>query len=124
MRSNYFKAALAFCAFAVIALTSSLSAQNRKLDFTLVNKTGLTIEQVFVSPSDDDEWGEDIMGKDVLKNNESVDITFSRKETTCSWDLKIVDAEEDSIEWTKLNLCTANEITLKYEGKHPTAIIK
>jgi hypothetical protein len=124
MRSNYFKAALAFCAIAVIALTSSLSAQNRKLDFTLVNKTGLTIEQVFVSPSDDDEWGEDIMGKDVLKNNESVDITFSRKETTCSWDLKIVDAEEDSIEWTKLNLCTANEITLKYEGKHPTAIIK
>ena len=124
MRSNYFKAALDFCAIAVIALTSSLSAQNRKLDFTLVNKTGLTIEQVFVSPSDDDEWGEDIMGKDVLKNNESVDITFSRKETTCSWDLKIVDAEEDSIEWTKLNLCTANEITLKYEGKHPTAIIK
>ena len=126
MTTTYRKAGLALCALALTVLTSSsvVSAQNRKLDFTLVNKTGLTIMEIYVSPSDSDEWGEDIMGKDVLKNNESVDIEFSRKETTCSWDLKIVDEDDDPVEWTKLNLCTANEITLKYEGKRPTAIIK
>lgn len=108
----------------VLASVTLHAAQNRKLDFTLVNKTGLTIDEVYVSPSDDDEWGEDVMGKDVLKDGESVDIEFSRKETTCQWDLKVVDADKDSIEWTKLDLCKANEITLKYEGKKPTAIIK
>ncbi len=120
------KAALAAAGLAVVvfATVTLHAAQNRKLDFSLVNKTGLTIDEVYVSPSDDDEWGEDVMGKDVLKNGESVDIEFSRKETTCLWDLKVVDSEEDSIEWTKLDLCKANEITLKYEGKHPTAIIK
>lgn len=110
--------------FAAFTSANAFAAQNRKLDFSLVNKTGLTIEEVYVSPSDDDEWGEDVMGKDVLKDGESVDIEFSRKETTCKWDLKVVDAEKDSIEWTELDLCKANEITLKYEGKHPTAIIK
>lgn len=126
MRTNLVKAATAVAGLAVVifATVTLHAAQNRKLDFKLINKTGLTIEEVYVSPSNDDEWGEDVMGKDVLKNNESVDIEFSRAETTCLWDLKVVDSEEDSIEWTKLDLCKANEITLKYEGKHPTAIIK
>lgn len=126
MKTRMMKAALVAAGLAVAILSSVQlqAAQNRKLDFTLVNKTGLTIDKVFVSPSKDDEWGEDVMGKDVLKNGESVEIQFSRKETTCMWDLKIVDEEDDSVEWTDLDLCKANEITLKYEGKHPTAIIK
>ena len=126
MRTNRVKAATAVAGLAVVILATVTlhAAQNHKLDFKLINKTGLTVEEVYVSPSNVDEWEEDVMGKDVLKNNEGVDIEFSRTETTCSWDLKVVDSEEDSIEWTKLDLCEANEITLKYEGKHPTAIIK
>ena len=38
--------------------------------------------------------------------------------------MKIVDEDDDDVIWTKLDLCTANEITLLYEGKKPTAIIK
>ena len=126
MKTRLITAGLAVAGLVMVVLASANlhAAQNRKLDFTLVNKTGLTIEEVYVSPSKDDEWGEDVMGKDVLKNNGSVDITFSRKETTCKWDLKVVDSDKDSVEWTDLDLCKANEITLKYEGKHPTAIIK
>lgn len=95
-----------------------------KQDFTLVNKTGLIINELYVSPSDDDEWGEDVLGRDVLKNNERVDISFSRKEKACKWDLKIVDEDDDPIVWEDIDLCKAEEITLKYEGKKPTAIIK
>lgn len=125
MKAKFLKAALGIAAVALVALTSvNVHAQNRKLDFTLVNQTGVDIAEVYVSPSNDDSWGEDVMGKDILKNKASVDIEFSRKETTCLWDLKVIDVEKDSIEWTKLDLCKANEITLKYEGKHPTAIIK
>jgi hypothetical protein len=111
---------------AVTAVASTVAApvQRRNLDFTLVNKTGLTIDEVYLSPTSDDAWGKDVMGRDVLKNGEKVDITFSSEETECNWDLKVVDEEEDSVEWEKLNLCTANEITLMYEGKHPTAVIK
>lgn len=114
-------AALALVAVASVTVTA---AQRRNLDFTLVNKTGLDINEVYLSPTSDSEWGEDVMGKDILKSGEKVDITFSSAETDCNWDLKIVDEDDDDIIWTKLNLCTANEITLMYEGKKPTAIIK
>lgn len=126
MKMRLIKAALATAALAVVVMGSATlhAAQNRKLDFTLVNKTGITIAEVYVSPSKDDEWGEDVMGKDVLENNKSVDITFSRSAKACKWDLKVVDEDKHSIEWTDLDLCTANEITLKYEGKKPTALIK
>ncbi len=124
---QYLKPAIVASCLAVVALASitlQATQQRRNLDFTLVNKTGLTINEVYLSPTNDDEWGEDVMGKDVLANGEKVDITFSSSETECNWDLKIVDEDKDDVEWTKLNLCTANEITLMYEGKKPTAIIK
>lgn len=124
---QYLKPAIVASCLAVVALASitlQATQQRRNLDFTLVNKTGLTINEVYLSPTNDDEWGEDVMGKDVLANGEKVEITFSSSETECNWDLKIVDEDKDDVEWTKLNLCTANEITLMYEGKKPTAIIK
>lgn len=124
---QYLKPAIVASCLAVVALASitlQATQQRRNLDFTLVNKTGLTIMEVYLGPTSSDNWGEDVMGKDVLKNGEKVDITFSSSETECNWDLKIVDEDDDDVEWIKLNLCTASEITLLYEGKKPTAIIK
>ena len=93
-------------------------------DFRLVNKTGWTFEKVFVSPSNSKRWGSDVMGRDVLEDGEAVRIRFSRDEEECLWDLKVVDKNGDSEVWSKLNLCKAREITLKYEHKKATAIIK
>lgn len=104
--------------------TTVMATAQGKQDFTLVNKTGLTISEFYVSPSDDDEWGEDVLGRDVLMHNDKVDISFARKEKACKWDLKIVDEDDDPIVWENIDLCKAEEITLKYEGKKPTAIIK
>jgi hypothetical protein len=120
------KLALLACALVGAALTSSVSAssQRRVLDFTLVNSTKYTVVELYVSPANDDKWGEDVLGEDVLKPGEKVDIEFSRGETTCIWDLKIVDEDKDEVEWTKFNLCEASEITLKYENGKPTAIVK
>ena len=113
---------------AVLALAASSSslgaAQRKNLDFTLVNKTGVDIMEVYLSPTSDDQWGEDVMGRDILEDGEKVDIKFSSEETECNWDMKVIDEDDDEIVWTKLNLCTANEITVMWENKKPTAIIK
>lgn len=116
--------ALCVAATAILFASAPTAEQNRKLDFTLVNKTGVVITEIYVSPSDDDEWGEDVLGKDVLKNGERIDIEFSRKESTCKWDLKMVDEDKDEGVWENLDLCTINELTIMWEGKKPTAIIK
>ena len=110
-------------AMLAVVVAPSLSAQS-KLDFTLANKTGLTIDYVYVSPTNSDEWGDDVMGRDVLKHGDSVDIVFSRSEKSCMWDLKVKDEDGDEVEWTNLDLCTAAHITLNYEGGRPTATVK
>ena len=124
---QYLKPAIVASCLAVVALASitlQATQQRRNLDFTLVNKTGLVIMEVYLSPTTTDDWEEDVLGADVLEDGGKVDIKFGSSETECNWDLKIVDEDDDDVEWTKLNLCTANEITLMYEGKKPTAIIK
>lgn len=117
---------LAACIFtSSLASSSAASAgQDRNLDFTLVNKTGLTIVELYISTTKDDKWGEDVLGQDVLKDGAKVDIKFSSKETSCRWDLKIVDEDKDDVEWEDFNLCEISEITLMYEKGKPTATYK
>jgi hypothetical protein len=112
-------------ALSLVVLTAvSPAFAQRNLDFTLLNRTGLTINELYVSPSKSDDWEEDVLGRDVLKHGETVDITFARNETSCTWDLKIVDSDGDSVSWSSIDLCTAAHITLQYEDGKPTATIK
>src|SRR5688500_2217467 len=112
------RAILGFVAAIVVA--GAVATAQGTQDFTLVNKTGLAVNELYVSPSNDDEWGEDVLGQDILKNGEKVEIEFARKEKACKWDLKIVDEDDDPIVWEDIDLCKASEITLLYEGKKPT----
>ena len=111
------------CLVGLIA-QAPLLAQNSKLDFTLQNRTGLVIMELYVSPDEADDWEEDVLGRDVLKHNESVDIAFARSEKSCDWDLKIKDEDGDEVEWDSLDLCAASHITLMYQNGKPTAVIK
>ena len=112
----------AVCLAVVLAGSVALMAGNQ--DFVLVNRTGLAIHELYVSPANDNEWGEDVLGKDVLRNGETVTIQFSHKETECLWDMKVVDEDGDDVIWEDFDLCKAKQITLRYEGKRPTAEIK
>lgn len=124
---KFIRPLVAVCCVAVAAIASTSTpraAQNRKLDFTLINKTGVTITELYVSPVNVNDWEEDVLGRDVLKNGERIDIQFARGENTCKWDLKMVDEDDDEGIWKNLDLCTINEITIMWENKKPTAIIK
>ena len=48
------------------------------LDFTLINETGYNISSIFVSPTTENEWGEDIMGRDLLNDGESVEVKMTK----------------------------------------------
>ncbi len=93
-------------------------------DFVLVNKTGYDIDEVYVAPANEKEWGEDIMGKDTLDNGDKVTIEFSHKEKECAWDMRIVFSDGEEAVWEDFDLCKVREITLRYEGKRPTATFK
>lgn len=115
---------ITMCAAVVTAATVLLApalAQEAKQDFTLVNKTGYVISEVYVSPSKADDWQEDVMGQDVLDDDSSVDISFHRGDKTCHWDLKVVyKVDNTSAEWHDFNLCTVSKITIHYNAKTDT----
>jgi len=108
--------AAAAVAAAVVFAPAASSADEGKQDFTLVNDTGYTISEVYVSPVQADDWQEDVMGADTLEDGQSVDIHFQRDESTCKWDLKVVYADDNSsAEWGDINLCSVSEITIHYD---------
>lgn len=102
------------------AMATQVSAQAAQ-DFTVINKTGVEIYAMYVTPHSADEWGEDILGVDTLLANESALITFSRKERAKFWDLRIEDEEGNFIVWEKLNLFQISTLTLYYKNGKATA---
>jgi len=90
-------------------------------DFTLVNKTGVVINKLFVSPHDADDWQEDVLGRDTLGDGETLEIKFNRGEKAAMWDLRVEDTKGNAIEWENLNLLEISKITLHYENGKATA---
>lgn len=92
--------------------------ESQNLDFTLVNMTGYDISDVYVSPTSMKEWGDDIMGQDVVLNGESVDVSFHPAETDRKWDIYVTwvgyDASED-VYWVGFDLSKISEIALYYD---------
>ena len=90
-------------------------------DFTLVNKTGVIIDKLFISPGDADDWEEDILGQDTLADGSTLDIKFKRNEKAPKWDLKVEDSKGNSIEWHDLKLTEISKVTLHYKDGKGTA---
>lgn len=110
---------LAIGAFS-LASTMEVSAQAAQ-DFTVVNKTGVGINALYITPHNADEWGDDILGVDMLRDGETLDITFSRTEKAELWDLRIEDKDGNALEWERLNLLAIDTLTLFYKNGKTTA---
>jgi hypothetical protein len=102
------------------AAASAAGAQ----DFKLINETGVEINALYVSPSNSDDWEEDILGQDTLAAGQSLDVKFNRDEKAAMWDLRVEDKAGNFIVWEDLNLLEINELTLNYKDGKATAIKK
>ena len=105
----------ALLAFAMLSPVAA-SAQGKQ-DFVLLNNTGYTISEVYVSASRTDDWEEDVLGRDVLANGERVEISFPRGESACKHDLKVVYDDGEEAEWSGFDLCETSVIGLRYDRR-------
>ncbi len=101
----------------ITALTAaflSMHAQAGDADFTLVNSTGFTLREIYLSPTSKETWGNDRMGNGFLDNGKSRLFKFADK-SSCNQDLKIVFDDDDSkAVWSNIDLCSVDKITIKY----------
>jgi hypothetical protein len=115
---------LMICAAGLLAGVLVLRAQIIKLDFTLVNQTGVDIYMVFISPSEEDDWGEDVLKIDVLEDGVSVELKFDEEQEAELWDLKVEDEDGNAIVWKGLDLTEITSCTLQIVGRKLVAEIK
>ena len=116
MRSLKLSLAAAGLTFAFSAAASASNA-----DFTLINKTGAQIDEVYVSAASAKNWGTDIMGPNAIAADASVDITFPHGGEACMFDIKVVYADKDTAEFSNVNLCKYEKISLSWDGKQTRA---
>ena len=96
----------------VILLAQSVFADPR--DFTLRNRSDVDIAYVYVSPSNENDWGNDVMGDDVLFADDSVDISFDSFDgSTCVYDIKVVGLGGEEGHLYKVNLCSVSVVTFR-----------
>ncbi len=86
-------------------------------DFTLKNRTGYQIDEVYISPHDSRNWGHDRMGRQALADRHSIDIRFPRGAQTCRFDIKVKYHDDGSTEtWGDIDLCGYNAILLYWNA--------
>jgi hypothetical protein len=92
---------IALIAFAGTALPVH-AAKKKKASIKIINSSKWEIHHLYLSSSDDDHWGEDQLGKDVLEKGDSITLT----DIDCGdYDIKVVDEDGDECVIEDESLC-------------------
>ncbi|MGQ3356082.1 MAG: hypothetical protein ACT6XY_11520 [Phreatobacter sp.] len=103
-------------ALAVSAATTDAFAQAQQ-NFRLINRTGYQINEVYVSPSAVNSWGGDVLGDGVMPPGTSRNIRFPRRTQACIFDLRVVYADGERGEVSRLDLCQISNVTITWNGR-------
>ena len=95
---------LAGCGGSSDKSSSSDEETSYSQDFTVVNDTGIEVYSLYVSPTGEDSWGDDILTTDTLPSGSSTDIVFDSEVNDQYWDLMIADSAGTTVEWSKIDL--------------------
>ncbi|MDX2101836.1 MAG: hypothetical protein SF002_04775 [Alphaproteobacteria bacterium] len=111
-RVRFLGLAASFLLSAVVAAPAAAQGQQ---DFTLINRTGYQIDEVYVSRPTAKTWGRDILGDGVLANGASKAIRFAAGTQGCQWDIMVKFDDGSEVEWDQpFNLCEISRLTLRY----------
>lgn len=91
---------------AALVLPSVALAAKKNADVTIVNKSDWGIQHFFLSANDEDAWGPDQLGDEVIGTGES----FLLHGIPCdSYDVKLIDEDGDECEVFEVDVCGGSE---------------
>ena len=100
-----------FVASIVVGMAFAAPVLAEDLVFSLTNESSAALQELYVSASETDAWGDDILGRDVLASGENGDVTIADGMETCAYDLRFVMDNGNTIEGSA-NLCETNSFTI------------
>lgn len=110
-----------FLLTALLLFTSATTAVADTYTFTLINKTGFEIIDLFFSPASQKNWGEEVLTVDTIPNKEKLKINISRKERAENWDILVNDEQGVSYQWPNLKLSEISTLVLTIKAGQPIA---
>jgi hypothetical protein len=94
---------------------SPKNSSAQALTFDVINNTGVTLVDVFVTPAETNNWGNDILPNNLFENGSTVTVNIPADYgTTCMFDMKITDGAGGHITFTGIDACKL--ITLQING--------
>ena len=112
------KKALFLIAAGLCLLFLNVSQSNSQaLGFYIVNNTGVTLNNIYVSPAESSKWGGDILPNDLFEDLSKVQVYIPADfGTTCLFDIKITDLPGNSVTFTNVDACKLHTLTIHWDG--------
>ena len=88
-----------------MAFATNAIALADDISFTLYNQTSVTLQELYISPSNIDDWEEDILGNDVWPAGEQGTVTIADGRQTCIYDILGIFVDGDEVDDYQVNLC-------------------
>jgi hypothetical protein len=112
MRKGRLLALLAVVAFIAVAALPAKHAVADERDFQFINNSNVTIIELYVSPSGESDWGDDILGSGTLEPGGSGTVHFNRFSAgNCLYDIRVVAEDGSSSELYQVDLCSTDTVT-------------
>jgi hypothetical protein len=99
-----------FVTIAAMLVASPVLADD--LVFNVTNNSSDTLVELYASPSNEDNWGADIMSGQQLAAGEAGAVTIGGGSAQCDYDLRMVFSSGDTLEGSS-NLCDAAGFTIQ-----------
>ena len=103
--------------FALLFTGTAFSGESSNLKIIqLINRTGFEILSVQLSPAGKDQWGDNILTKQVFEKNQKEIIKLTIPDSAvCEYDVKATKINGKPVIFKNLNLCYLLNITLYFE---------
>lgn len=109
-------------AIIIIAVISFFSANNsnaQALTYDVVNNTGFTLVDIYVTPAESSNWGNDILPNSLFENGATVTVTIPADYgTTCMFDMKITDEAGNYVTFSGIDACKLVKLQINGDGTY------
>lgn len=106
-----------FILIAGLSLISTKNSSAQALTYDVVNNTGVTLVDVFVTPSETNNWGNDILPNDLFENGSTITVTIPATfGESCMFDMKITDVAGNYITFTNIDACKLIKLQINGDG--------
>lgn len=111
-----------FAVFAACYLFNTTQVQSQALGFYIANNTGVTLNNVYVTPAETTNWGNDILPNDLFENQSTIQVYIPESYgSTCKFDIKITDLQGNAVVFYNVDACKLHTLTIHWDGTYEIA---